>query len=117
MDNIVTGNLVAFVSAFKRHCWTLPYKYVYTVKVDNMQYAVGMGAPTWLHVFGPELLILLIWGIFWKGLALWHSAQRGHVWWFVIMLIINTAGILEIIYLFGIAKIKFDQLFSNKHHH
>lgn len=58
------------------------------------------------------LLILVLWSIFWKGLALWHSARRNEPWWFLAMLVINTAGILEIVYLFGFAKLKFDQLFS-----
>jgi len=62
----------------------------------------------------PVFILLALWTVFWKGLALWHSAQRGQYWWFVIMLFLNTAGILELIYLFGIAKIKFDQLLSSK---
>ncbi|MDD4557438.1 MAG: DUF5652 family protein [bacterium] len=48
----------------------------------------------------PALLtILLIWSAVWKGLALWHSARRGQTVWYVVMLILNTAGLLEIIYL------------------
>ena len=66
---------------------------------------------------GPLIILVMLWSVFWKGLALWHSARRGQPWWFVIMLVVNTAGILEIIYLFGIAKLKFDELFSYKEHH
>lgn len=77
---------------------------------------VGAGAPDWalaLFAFlGPLLVIIILWSLFWKGLALWHSARRGQYWWFAIMLVVNTAGILEIIYLFGIAKLKVSQLFS-----
>lgn len=62
---------------------------------------------------GAAFLLFLCWSIFWKGLALWHSARRGEQWWFLALLIINTAGILEIVYLFGFAKLKFDQLFSD----
>lgn len=80
----------------------------------GLQYGIGVGAPGWIHAFGFALLVLVVWSIFWKGLALWHSAQRRQCWWFVIMLIINTAGILEIIYLFGVAKLKFNSLFSSK---
>ncbi|MFH0834587.1 MAG: DUF5652 family protein [Patescibacteria group bacterium] len=61
---------------------------------------------------GPGLIILLIWSLFWKGLALWHSARKAQPWWFAILLVVNTAGILEIIYLFAIAKIKPEQLFK-----
>jgi hypothetical protein len=47
-------------------------------------------------------------------LALWHAGRRNQPWWFVILLILNTAGILEIIYLFGVLKLKFSELFSKK---
>ena len=35
-----------------------------------------------------------------KGFALWKSAQRKQTWWFIALLIINSAGILPAIYLF-----------------
>ena len=40
------------------------------------------------------------------------SGRRGQPWWFVIMLVINTVGILEIIYLFVVLKLKFSELFK-----
>ena len=73
-----------------------------------------MGAPGWISVFSPLLVLLILWSIFWKGLALWHAGRRGEPWWFVIMLIVNTLGILEIIYLFAVAKLKWSELFSKK---
>jgi hypothetical protein len=53
-----------------------------------------------------------LWTLFWKGAALWHAARKDNRPWFFALLIINTLGILEIIYLFGIAKIKTDKLFK-----
>lgn len=61
----------------------------------------------------PILPLFFLWSVLWKGLALWHSGRRGQVWWFVIFLVVNTLGILEIIYLFAVAKLKFEQLFSS----
>lgn len=58
--------------------------------------------------------VLIIWSAVWKGLALWHSARQRQPWWFVILLLVNTLGILDIIYLFGVAKLKTSDLFSNK---
>ena len=58
------------------------------------------------------LSILLLWSFFWKGLALWHAARRKEGWWFVILLAVNTAGILEIIYLFAVAKVPTKDLFT-----
>jgi hypothetical protein len=80
----------------------------------NQNYGIGVGAPGWISVFGPLLVLLILWSIFWKGLALWHAGRRGEPWWFVIMLIVNTLGILEIIYLFAVAKLKWSELFSKK---
>lgn len=45
------------------------------------------------------IIIIAIWSLVWKGLAMWKSARKGEKVWFVIFLIVNTAGILEIIYL------------------
>lgn len=50
------------------------------------------------------LLPLLVWSIVWKGLALWRAAQRQEVGWFVAILILNTLGILEILYLYFFSK-------------
>ena len=66
------------------------------------------------HIFAVYLPLILLWSGFWKGLALWHSAQRGQVVWFIVLLVVNTIGILEIVYLFGILKLKFSELFTKK---
>jgi hypothetical protein len=68
----------------------------------------------WIHAFVPIFFLILLWSIFWKGLALWHSARRGQPWWFVILFLVNTLGILEIIYLTLVAKLKLSEFFSKK---
>ncbi len=63
-------------------------------------------------LFGLEVLaiggflfgLLLIWSIVWKGLPLWKAAKEGSKEWFVALLVINTAGILEILYLYVFSK-------------
>jgi len=52
------------------------------------------------------LVPLLIWTLAWKGVALWKAARRNEKIWFVALLILNTLGILEIIYIFFVAKKK-----------
>ena len=52
------------------------------------------------------LVAISIWTIPWKGWALWKAAKRNEPWWFVILLVLNTAAILEIIYIFFITKRK-----------
>lgn len=69
----------------------------------------GAGFPAWGLTILP---LLVLWSLVWKGLALWHSGRRGRYWWFVVLLVVNTAGILEIIYLFAVLRLKFADLFS-----
>lgn len=65
-----------------------------------------------VSVFSLGMIVLIAWSFVWKGLALWHSAKRKEPWWFIAILLINTAGILEIIYLFAVAKVKQNELFK-----
>lgn len=50
------------------------------------------------------LAVLLIWSLVWKGMALWKAAKSDAKVWFVVMLILNTAGILEILYIYVFSK-------------
>jgi hypothetical protein len=50
------------------------------------------------------IFLLIIWSLFWKGIALWKAVKSNQKGWFVTLLLINTAGILEIIYIFAIDK-------------
>lgn len=45
------------------------------------------------------LIILVIWEMFWKAMAMWRAAKRNQKYWFGALLLINTAGILPIAYL------------------
>ncbi len=49
-------------------------------------------------------LLIILWTLPWKGVALWKSARLGQKWWFVALLVINTIGILEILYIFVFSK-------------
>ena len=60
--------------------------------------------PAWLVISPIILALLIVWSIIWKGLALWKAARLSQKWWFTALLIINTFGILEIIYIFLVAK-------------
>ncbi len=77
--------------------------------MNYMNYGPGFGD----HMFGLGLpavgglfLLVIVWSLLWKGLALWRAAKRGDTWWFIAFLVINTAGILEIIYLFVVTGAK-----------
>ncbi len=47
-----------------------------------------------------------IWTVFWKGIALWRAAHYKQRNWFVVMLVLNlnTLGIVELIYLLRFSK-------------
>lgn len=51
------------------------------------------------------IVIISIWALIWKGLALWKSARKSSPIWFVVLLVVNTLGILEILYLFVFSKL------------
>lgn len=72
--------------------------------MDYMHYGMGGFGP--FASFGGFFILALIWSVLWKGLALWRSAKRDDMWWFIAFLFLNTLGILEIIYLFVITGAK-----------
>jgi len=52
--------------------------------------------PVWLQVV---FFIVSLWEIAWKGFGLWRAGKNNEPIWFIFMLIVNTAGILPIVYL------------------
>ena len=57
-------------------------------------------------LFFAFFITLIIFNIAVKGFALWKAARLTDKGWFIFMLIINTAGILELYYIFVVAKKK-----------
>lgn len=71
----------------------------------NITDLFGVGVSQALTPLQIALVILLaVWSLAWKGVALWKSAKKESKAWFVVMLILNTAGILEILYIFVFSK-------------
>jgi methionyl-tRNA synthetase len=50
------------------------------------------------------LTALIIWTAVWKAIALWKSARKSQIIWFIAFIVFNTAGILPIIYLLFFQK-------------
>ena len=50
-------------------------------------------------VFWVIIGIIAVWELFWKAIALWKAARSTHTVWFIVVLFLNTAGILPLIYL------------------
>lgn len=53
------------------------------------------------------IAILVIWELIWKAIALWKSARNDQIGWFVVLAILNSLGILPIIYILFFQKKKF----------
>jgi hypothetical protein len=49
--------------------------------------------------FVTIIIILSIWDLVWKTIAMWKSARANHLVWFICIAVINTVGILPIIYI------------------
>jgi uncharacterized membrane protein len=55
-------------------------------------------------ILSPEMIALLAWTLIWKGLALWKAARKESKPWFIVLLLVNTVGLLEILYIFVFSK-------------
>lgn len=53
---------------------------------------------------GGMLAFLVFWSIVWKGIALWKAAKNDSKGWFIVLLVVNTVGILEILYIYVFGK-------------
>ena len=64
---------------------------------------------------GVWFLILLgaVWSSVWKAIALWRAARNNHLGWYIALLVVNTLGILEMIYIFAVSKPKVEIPQSN----
>ena len=70
------------------------------------QFINVMGYSSMPAGFFTTLVLLAVWSIIWKGIALWKAARNGSKPWFIVMLLVNTVGILEILYIFFFSKKK-----------
>jgi len=68
--------------------------------ITQPQVASWVGVAPWIMV------VVMAWSLVWKGIALWKAARLGSKPWFIILLVVNTVGILEIVYIFLVARRK-----------
>ncbi len=52
------------------------------------------------------IIFLFLFTVVVKGIALWKAAQNEQKKWFIVLFLINTAGILELLYIFVFSKRK-----------
>jgi hypothetical protein len=50
------------------------------------------------------LMVLAVWALVWKGIALWKASRNEQKYWYIALLILNTAGIAEIFFILFFQK-------------
>ena len=74
----------------------------------NMVYDWIMeGFVNWLLANQWAYILIFAWDISWRLLAMWHAARQNQKIWFVALLLINSVGLLPLIYLVFVSKKKF----------
>jgi hypothetical protein len=51
-------------------------------------------------------IVAMLWVLPWKGYALWTASKNNNKKWFIALIILNTFAILDIVYIFYVAKKK-----------
>ena len=59
-----------------------------------------LGIPVGLFV------VITIWEAIWTGIAMWKSARKKQLVWFIIFFLVNLLAIPEILYIFVFSKMK-----------
>jgi len=72
---------------------------------NNTLSAIAVQTGISLAVISLLFGIVSLWSLVWKGIALWKSARKKSIVWFIVLLAVNTIGILEILYIFIFSKI------------
>lgn len=70
--------------------------------------------PQFLSAHPWIIVLAIIWTLPWKGVALWKAARKMDLAWFIAILVLNTLGILEIIYIFLFSKKKEAEITSEE---
>lgn len=59
----------------------------------------GIGLALWVVV------VIFIWDAVWKLIAIWKAARNDSIAWFIVLAVLNTVGILPILYIFVFSKL------------
>ncbi|MEK6757962.1 MAG: DUF5652 family protein [Nanoarchaeota archaeon] len=54
------------------------------------------------------LIVIIIWEVVWKLIAMWKAAKNNSSIWFVVLAVVNSVGILPILYIFLFSKVSKD---------
>jgi hypothetical protein len=67
----------------------------------------SLGIPIWLFtLIIVGIVAVAIWDLVWKLFAMWKAAKKKSVVWFVVLMLINSVGILPILYIYVFSEMK-----------
>ena len=66
--------------------------------------AFNWGIPCQTGFFWLAISLAMVWSLIWKGIALWKAGRNEHLVWFIVLFLVNTLGILPIIYIFAFSR-------------
>lgn len=52
------------------------------------------------------IIVIGVWEMIWKFMAMWRASKNNSVAWFIVLGILNTIGILPILYIYVFGKKK-----------
>jgi hypothetical protein len=47
----------------------------------------------------PLIIVLAIWDGVWKLIGMWKAARNNHMVWFIVIALVNSLGIVPILYI------------------
>lgn len=71
--------------------------------IADTNHAAATIAPLLLFLI-PVIVVLTIWDVVLKLIAMWKSARNDQIGWFICIAIFNTIGILPILYILFFQK-------------
>ncbi len=65
--------------------------------------------PEWFYQFLPLIIVLALFDFVFKLIAMWRAGRNNQLSWFILIAVLNTAGILPVIYLLKNRKNKMQE--------
>lgn len=73
-----------------------------------MEWQKFLSGPEVANLFGEASLLVMflifVWSAVWKAIALWKASKENSKPWFIALFVINTMGILEILYIYVFSR-------------
>lgn len=55
-------------------------------------------------IFFGMIIFIAVWDGVWKLIAMWRACKNDSIVWYIVLAVLNTAGILPILYIYVFSK-------------